>query len=365
MYEDNKEKTSIKKGVRAKRKGTKKWIIIDAILIIAIIIVIFIIFQQKLLSTASQGEHNPSKNELISDTPAETLTPAITVTDIPLVTALPTVTKAPSETSSPTAEPSPTATPSPEITVAPTPVSDVYDDEYASFNTDVQNWSFRRMADHVPSESFGFDTKYKFDTLDTFYIDKNVTEDDKVIYLTFDCGYENGYSEHILDVLKAHNAKAAFFVTSAYIDQAPEILKRMKEEGHIVGNHTINHLNLATLSAEEVEHELLGNAELFKEATGYDMDCYVRPPEGAYSEKSLHITKDLGYKTIFWSIAYQDWVVDNQPGTDYVLEQFQKYYHNGAIALIHIVSESNSEALDSVLTYLEEQGYRFGTLDEL
>ncbi len=337
-------------------KNIKKWILVDSILVIAIIAVIIVLFQQKLLTTASQGEHNPSENEMITDVPTGSnaeLTPTMTITVTP--TIKPTV----------TSTPEPTATPTPEVTVTPTPVSDVYDTQYSEYNTDVQNWSFKRMTDHEPSGSFGFDTAYNFDLLDTFYLDKHATAEDKVIYLTFDCGYENGYSEPILDVLKAHNAKAAFFVTSAYIDQAPDILKRMKEEGHIVGNHTINHLNLATLSAEEVEHELIGNAELFKEATGYDMDPYVRPPEGAYSEKSLHITKDLGYKTIFWSIAYQDWIVDNQPGADYVLQQFKDYYHNGAIALIHIVSESNSEALDSVLTFLEEQGYRFGTLDEL
>ena len=185
------------------------------------------------------------------------------------------------------------------------------------------------------------------------------------MYLTFDCGYEDGFAEQILDTLKKHNAKSCFFVTQTYIRDNVELVKRMKEEGHQVGNHTVTHPSMPGISVEKQKEELQTCADYMKEATGYRMDPYFRPPSGEYSESVLQLAKDMGYKTIFWSMAYLDYDVNNQPGKDYVIEHFDKYYHNGAIPLMHNVSESNAQALDTVLSNLTELGYRFVSLDEM
>lgn len=139
----------------------------------------------------------------------------------------------------------------------------------------------------------------------------------------------------------------------------------MKEEGHQVGNHTVTHPSMPGISVEKQKEELQTCADYMKEATGYRMDPYFRPPSGEYSERVLQLAKDMGYKTIFWSMAYLDYDVNNQPGKDYVIEHFDKYYHNGAIPLMHNVSESNAQALDTVLSNLTELGYRFVSLDEM
>lgn len=259
----------------------------------------------------------------------------------------------------------PTATPTPTPPQPPTETPVIEDDKYSQYSTKAEGWWFERKADHSQSTAWGYDTKYKFEQNNTFYVDKTVSDDDKVIYLTFDCGYENGYTDEILDTLKKHNAQAVFFVTKSYIRDAKDLVVRMKEEGHLVGNHTVTHPNLANCTTEKVVKELTECADYMKEKTGYSMDPFMRPPEGAYSEKSLQITQDLGYKTILWSIAYLDWDTANQPGKDYVVDHFTKYHHNGAIPLIHVVSESNMQALDDVLTMLENEGYRFASVAEL
>ena len=259
----------------------------------------------------------------------------------------------------------PTATPTPTVPALPTETPVIEDDQYSQYSTKAEGWWFERKTDHSQSTAWGYDTKYKFEQNNTFYVDKTVSDDDKVIYLTFDCGYENGYTDEILDTLKKHNAKAIFFVTQTYIRDATDLVIRMKEEGHLVGNHTVTHPNLANCTTEKVVKELTDCANYMKEKTGYSMDPFMRPPEGAYSEKSLQITQDLGYKTILWSIAYLDWDTANQPGKDYVVDHFTKYHHNGAIPLIHVVSESNMQALDDVLTMLENEGYRFASVTEL
>lgn len=259
----------------------------------------------------------------------------------------------------------PTATPTPTPPQLPEETPVIEDDEYSQYSTKAEGWWFERKSDHSQSTAWGYDTKYKFEQNNTFYVDKTVSNDDKVIYLTFDCGYENGYTDEILDTLKKHNAQGVFFVTKSYIRDATDLVIRMKEEGHLVGNHTVSHPNLATCTTEKVVEELTECANYMKEKTGYSMDPFVRPPEGAYSEKSLQITQDLGYKTILWSIAYLDWDTANQPGKAYVVDHFTKYHHNGAIPLIHVVSESNMQALDDVLTMLENEGYRFASVTEL
>ena len=187
----------------------------------------------------------------------------------------------------------------------------------------------------------------------------------KQLFLTFDCGYENGYTPGILDVLKKHKAPAAFFVCKHFIEDQPDLIKRMKEEGHVVGNHTSNHICMPESDERTIREEIADNANYMKEATGYEMDPFFRPPKGEYSERTLQITKNMGYTTVFWSLAYPDYDVNNQPGADYVIERFDKYIHPGAIPLIHNISESNAQALDTVLTNLEKEGYSFQSLYNL
>lgn len=248
--------------------------------------------------------------------------------------------------------------------------------KYSADDTTFQEWYEVKASNHQKQASPGnMDIKSRFEEYGAYYVDKTATDDDKVFYLTFDCGYEldyTGKTADILDVLKKHNAKACFFVTKGFIDQATESAKRMKAEGHIVGNHTNTHPNLAKVSDAQIAAELTETANHFKEKTGYDMDPYMRPPQGDFSVHSLHVTHDLGYKSIFWSLSiYDDWNFTRTESTNqyhttaFVKSVFQNYHHSGCIALIHAVSNENVAALDDVLTFLENQGYRFGTLDEL
>lgn len=233
---------------------------------------------------------------------------------------------------------------------------------YYGFNNEKFSWWIKRDNNHGPS---GCDDAIELSDYGAYYLDKNASEEDKVIYLTFDCGYENGYTEQILDILAKEEVPACFFVTKTYIRDNIDITKRMKEEGHQVGNHTITHPSLPTKSYEEIIQEINGCADYMKEATGYDMDPYFRPPCGEYSERTLAIAHDLGFKTIFWSMAYLDYDVNKQPGTEYVINHFNKYHHNGAIVLMHNVSSSNAEALKTVIQNLKQEGYRFASLNEL
>lgn len=191
------------------------------------------------------------------------------------------------------------------------------------------------------------------------------TTDEKVIYLTFDEGYENGYSSKILDVLKNKNVQAAFFVTKPYIEQNPELIMRMVEEGHIVGNHSVNHKSSPGLSDDELRNEITETAECFKELTGQDMPKVFRPPMGEFSERTIAVTQGLGYKTILWSFAHRDWLTNDQPGKDAAYNTVMKRYHNGCVMLLHAVSSSNTEALPDIIDSLRENGYEFRSLEEI
>ncbi len=235
--------------------------------------------------------------------------------------------------------------------------------DYSKIPTKKYSWYIVRNKEHGAS---GCDDSFPLEQYDAYYIDRESSDKgEKVMYLTFDCGYENGYTDQMLDVLKKHDAKGCFFVTMTYIRDNPDIVKRMKEEGHQVGNHTVHHPCLPEMSVEEQKKELEECADFMEEETGYPMDKYFRPPCGEYSEQVLQLAKDMGYRTIFWSMAYLDYDVNNQPGADYVIEHFAKYYHPGAVPLIHNVSSSNAQALDTVLTNLEKEGYKFRSLDEM
>ena len=245
-------------------------------------------------------------------------------------------------------------------------VINIQSERYKDYDNILREWWYTRNNTHtIPTAAYSNDITRKFADYGAYYANLNATDADKVFYLTFDCGYENGYTEKILDILKAHNAKACFFVTKSYVKEASSIAKRMKDEGHIVGNHTATHPVLPKKTDEQIEEELISVEELFKEKTGYDLDHYMRPPQGDFSERTLKIQQDLGYKTIFWSLAIaNDWDLTKQNSID-PFGTIKAGHHSGCIALIHAVSSANTAALDDILTYLENEGYRFGTLDEL
>lgn len=200
-------------------------------------------------------------------------------------------------------------------------------------------------------------------TYDAYYLG---SADEKVIYLTFDCGYENGYTDKMLDVLKKHEVPATFFIVGHYVESAPEQVKRMVNEGHSVGNHTYHHPDMSAISELSVfKKELDDVAHAFEQLTGTKMDMYYRPPQGKYNKKNLEMAKELGYATFFWSLAHVDWDVKKQPDPAKSIEKLTKRIHPGAIVLLHNTSETNSIILDELLTKWKEMGYRFGTLEEL
>lgn len=188
----------------------------------------------------------------------------------------------------------------------------------------------------------------------------------QVIYLTFDAGYENGCTEKILDVLKAHNVHAAFFLVGNYLEQNPDLVMRMAAEGHIVGNHTYHHCDMSKISdLASFEKELSSVETLYTEITGEPMKKFYRPPQGIYSEENLKMAQELGYQTVFWSLAYVDWNNDDQPTSEQAFSKLIPRIHNGAVVLLHSTSKTNAEILDALLTRWEEMGYSFGTLEEL
>ena len=188
----------------------------------------------------------------------------------------------------------------------------------------------------------------------------------KVIYLTFDCGYENGYTEQILDALQKHQAPAAFFVVGHMIESAPDIVRRMAAEGHIVGNHTFHHPDMSAISNQEAFRQELETLEaLYQETVGEEMPRYYRPPQGKYSAENLRQAQALGYKTILWSLAYVDWNTDDQPTAEEAYAKLLSRIHDGAIVLLHSTSATNAAILDDLLTKWEEMGYTFASLPEL
>ncbi len=188
----------------------------------------------------------------------------------------------------------------------------------------------------------------------------------KTIYLTFDAGYEAGYTPKILDALKKHDVKAAFFLVGNYIKTQPDLVKRMCEEGHIVGNHTNRHPDMTKISdINAFKKELEALETLYKETTGRDIARFYRPPEGKYSDKNLGHAAQLGYKTVFWSLAYRDWNRDNQPSRKQAFEKLLPRIHPGAIVLLHSTSATNADILDELITIWKSEGYTFGTLNEL
>ncbi|WP_010244050.1 delta-lactam-biosynthetic de-N-acetylase [Acetivibrio cellulolyticus] len=180
-----------------------------------------------------------------------------------------------------------------------------------------------------------------------------------LVYLTFDEGYENGYTPKILDALRENNVKAVFFVTGPYLAEHQDLVRRMLEEGHIVGNHSIHHPSLPTVDDKALEEEILGLDRAFFEKFGKHMQ-FLRPPKGEYSERTLAITQKLGYTNLFWSFAYDDWYRDKIRGPQYAYEKVMNNLHNGEVILLHAVSKDNAEALDMIIKGAREKGFEFG-----
>ena len=185
----------------------------------------------------------------------------------------------------------------------------------------------------------------------------------KNIYLTFDCGYENGYTTKILDVLKDKNVTATFFLTGHYIDSAQDLVLRMKKEGHVLANHSNLHKNITTLNSKEIEKEILDLDIKYRSLTGENLTKFFRPPAGNFDKKSLETVSKLGYVPLFWSVSYKDW--NHQNGIDYAVKEVCKNIHNGAVILLHAVSNDNAQALSEIIDTLEEKGYTFASTEEL
>ncbi|MBQ3425930.1 MAG: polysaccharide deacetylase family protein [Clostridia bacterium] len=231
--------------------------------------------------------------------------------------------------------------------------------DYDTLSGDGRGWGFVKKKGAPPDI-----LKAETELLERYngrYLD---TCGEKLLYLTFDEGYENGFTAPILDVLKRTETPAAFFVTGQYLEGQRELIQRMIDEGHIIGNHTVNHLNLPKQPVKTVQSELTGLNEKCRELYGYDM-IYMRPPEGEISERVLAITNDLDMRTVMWSFAYKDWDVNVQRGADYAYSSVMPYLHPGAVILLHAVSSDNASALERIITDAIAQGYEFRSLDDL
>jgi peptidoglycan-N-acetylmuramic acid deacetylase len=183
------------------------------------------------------------------------------------------------------------------------------------------------------------------------------------IYLTFDEGYEAGYTEKFLEILKKNEVKATFFITAHYVNTQPDLVKKMLDDGHIVGNHTVNHKSMPDLSNEQIKEEVMNLHKSVYEKFGYEMK-YIRPPKGEYSERTIEYTNTLGYKTVMWSFAYDDWDEKKQGREEYAKDKILKNIHNGAVMLLHGNSKDNVNVLDYCIKEIKKMGYEFKTLDE-
>lgn len=256
------------------------------------------------------------------------------------------------------------------ITEAPTQTTAVYTtvpvtkpaNSSSGLSTKRREHSYGVAKDGKP-HSISVDNQAYFDSLDmgAFCLDTKTQE--KVLYLTFDCGWENGYTFQVLDTLKEKNVPAAFFCTLDHIDAEPELIRRMIDEGHIVGNHSANHPDFSEISREKMTSEIKECEERLVNDFGYT-PVFFRYPEGAYNEVSLDHVNSMGYKTAFWSCAYADWDVNNPKGADYAFETVTARLHPGAVILLHSVSPDNAEALGRIIDYAREQGYEFRALTD-
>ena len=242
-------------------------------------------------------------------------------------------------------------------------INGVEDTMLASSNFQLSNkkigWGIKREKDHKQPDlgKINLDLINKYDGI------AMGNSESKNIYLTFDMGYEAGYTEKILDVLKENNVSATFFITAHYLNTREDLVKRMIDEGHIVGNHTVNHKSMPDISDEEIKEEVLKLHQAMYEKFGYEMK-YIRPPKGEYSERTLNISNSLGYKTVMWSFAYKDWDENNQNGEEKAKKIIIDNFHNGEVMLLHATSKDNMNVLDYVIKTAIEMGYEIKSLDD-
>lgn len=223
------------------------------------------------------------------------------------------------------------------------------------------HWGFKRNTNHEPP-SAGQELDQLLAKYGSFYLG-DVSS--KTIYLTFDNGYENGYTAQILDILKEKQVPATFFVTGHYLKTQPDLVRRMVREGHIVGNHSWSHPDLTQVSDERFRQELERVEQEFERITGEKKMAYLRPPRGIFSERTLALSAELGYRNVFWSLAFVDWQTDRQRGWQYAYRNIMDQIHPGAVILLHTVSRDNAEALAKVIDDLKAQEYQFASLDDL
>lgn len=231
----------------------------------------------------------------------------------------------------------------------------------AQFTNSSLHWGFKKGSNGQPADA-GKPLEHLLERYGAYY---KADSDKKVLYLTFDNGYENGYTPQILDVLKKEQVPAAFFVTGHYLMSASDLVKRMVDEGHIVGNHSWHHPDLTKVSAQRLAEELEKVRAETERLTGQKNMPYLRPPRGIFSERTLDLAKKQGYTHVFWSLAFKDWETNNQKGWKYSYDNIMRQVHPGAIILLHTVSKDNADALERVIVDLKEQGYSFKSLDDL
>ena len=220
-------------------------------------------------------------------------------------------------------------------------------------------WGIKR-ADNHSQPDVGAKNKEILDKYEGYCLGSNMS---KKIYLTFDAGYEAGYTEKILEVLKQNDVKACFFITAHYVNTKPELVQKMIDDGHIIGNHTVNHKSMPDINLETIKKEVMDLHTSIYQKFGYEMK-YIRPPKGEYSEKTVSYTNTLGYKTIMWSFAYDDWDENKQGRESYGKDKILKNVHNGEIMLLHSTSKDNANILDECIKETKKMGYEFKSLDE-
>lgn len=230
---------------------------------------------------------------------------------------------------------------------------------------DGYNWYCVHAKDHSRP---ALDPRLSFiEKYNAVYLDPNVNEDsaEKVVYLTFDAGYENGNVAKILDVLKEENVPGTFFILQNLIRKEPALVKRMKAEGHLIGNHTAHHHDMSRANDEELMKEIEVLEQTYSDLTGEEMPRFYRPPEGRFSEANLKTLTENGYQTVFWSFAYPDWDNNRQMSAQKAEKIVLENLHNGAILLLHPTSATNAAILKDLIQKMKEQGYRFGRIDEI
>lgn len=230
-------------------------------------------------------------------------------------------------------------------------------------NTNLSNkkigWGIKRNDNHEQPD-LGANNKQLIDNYNGIAIGNS---EEKIVYLTFDEGYEAGYTEQILNTLKENNVKATFFITAHYVNSQPDLVKRMIDEGHIIGNHTVNHYSMPDLTDEKIKSEIQELHTAIYNKFGYEMK-YLRPPMGEYSERTLNTIQSLGYTTVMWSFAYDDWDENKQGREDYAKEKILNNIHNGAVILLHGNSKDNANTLDYCIKEIKNMGYEFKSLNE-